>query len=136
MKYKKSFIFICLIICLFSIASVCASDVNETLVASEGQTVENIGMRYQESINSIEVEEIIASNDNTFVNLDNVTINQYEESVEIDVLENAVKTDKNFVYINTSTVASTWSHQEYLMLTNFLTCCMRIQLIAGMRLAA
>lgn len=113
MKYKKSFIFICLIICLFSIASVCASDVNETLVASEGQTVENIGMGYQESINSIEVEEIIASNGNTFVNLDNVTINQYEESVEIDVLENAVKTDKNFVYINTSTVASTWSHQEY-----------------------
>ena len=97
MKYKKSFMFVCLIICLFSIASVCASDVNETLVASEGQNVENIGMGYQESINSIEIEEIISSNDNTFVNLDNVTINQYEESVEIDVLENAVKTDTNFV---------------------------------------
>lgn len=35
MKYKKSFIFICLIICLFSIASVCASDVNETVVAND-----------------------------------------------------------------------------------------------------
>jgi len=37
MKYKKSLIFICLIICLFSFASVCASDVNETVVASENQ---------------------------------------------------------------------------------------------------
>ena len=48
MKYKKSLIFICLLICLFSIASVCASDVNETLVASEDQsdeliTIDDIG---------------------------------------------------------------------------------------------
>lgn len=35
MKYKKLFIFICFIICLFSIASVCASDVNQTVVASD-----------------------------------------------------------------------------------------------------
>lgn len=40
MKYKKSLLFICLIICLFSIASVCASEVNETLVASEDQSDE------------------------------------------------------------------------------------------------
>ena len=35
MKFKKIFIFICLIICLFSIASVCASDANQTAVASD-----------------------------------------------------------------------------------------------------
>ena len=38
MKYKKGFIFICLIICLFSIASVCASDVNEIEVVSDIQS--------------------------------------------------------------------------------------------------
>lgn len=35
MKYKRSLIFICLIISLFSIASVCASDVNQTVVAGD-----------------------------------------------------------------------------------------------------
>ena len=35
MEYKKLFIFICFIICLFSIASVCASDANQTVVTSE-----------------------------------------------------------------------------------------------------
>ena len=37
MKYKKSFLIICLIICIFSIASLCASDVNETVSVSENQ---------------------------------------------------------------------------------------------------
>ena len=37
MKFKKFLIFICLIICLFSIASVCASDINETIVTNEDQ---------------------------------------------------------------------------------------------------
>ena len=35
MKFKLGFIFICLIICLFSIASVCAGDVNEIVGANE-----------------------------------------------------------------------------------------------------
>lgn len=106
-------IFICLTICLFSIAGVCASDVNETVIASADQSGESIGMEYQECINSSEVEEIIASNDNTFVTLDDVDITQYEETVEIDVLEKAVRTEKNFIYINTSAVASDWSHRDY-----------------------
>ena len=38
MKYQKGLIFICLIICLFSIASVCASDVNEIVIASDDQS--------------------------------------------------------------------------------------------------
>ena len=38
MKYKKGLIFISLIICLFSIASVCASDVNKSVVANENIT--------------------------------------------------------------------------------------------------
>ena len=44
MKYKKGLVFICLLICLFSIASVCASDVNETVVASENQNDEEISV--------------------------------------------------------------------------------------------
>ena len=40
MKYKKGLIFICLIICLFSITSVVASDVNETVVASDNQNID------------------------------------------------------------------------------------------------
>ena len=40
MKYKKSLLIICLIICLFSITSVCASDVNETIMATEVQSGE------------------------------------------------------------------------------------------------
>ena len=44
MKYKKSLFFICLLICLFSIASVVASDVNETAVASENQNDEIISI--------------------------------------------------------------------------------------------
>ena len=35
MKYQNGLIFICFIICLFSIASVCASDANDTFVSSE-----------------------------------------------------------------------------------------------------
>ena len=40
MKYKKGLLFICLIICLFTIASVCASDVNETMVTSDDQNTD------------------------------------------------------------------------------------------------
>ena len=53
MKYKKSFIFICLIICLFSIVSVCASDVNETIVANECQKIGN----HDDELNSVENQE-------------------------------------------------------------------------------
>ena len=39
MKHKKSLLIICSIICLFSISSVCASDVNDTIVANSDGTV-------------------------------------------------------------------------------------------------
>ncbi|MEE1335367.1 hypothetical protein [Methanobrevibacter sp.] len=55
MKYKKGVIFICLIICLFSIASVCASDINETLVASENQNDEIIDVENQ-NVNVVDNE--------------------------------------------------------------------------------
>ena len=55
MKYKKGLIFICLITCLFSIASVVAGDVNETVVASEDQSSDLIEIENQD-------EEIVTVN--------------------------------------------------------------------------
>ena len=40
MKYKKGLLFICLVIFLFGIVSVCASDTNETVVANDDQSDE------------------------------------------------------------------------------------------------
>ena len=104
MKYKKGLIFICLVICLFSIASVCASDVNETVAASDGQNDKSIGT---------ECQEPIASNGDNIVNLGEISISQQDETLEIDVLENAVSFDKNTININTSVVAKDWSYNNY-----------------------
>ena len=60
MKYKKGWIFICLIIGLFSIASVCASDVNETAAASDDNHVE----LSQDSINDVIEDDNLKSNEN------------------------------------------------------------------------
>ena len=51
MKYKKGLIFICFIICLFSIAGVCASDANDTLVS--GEDIVSIKMAQSEEIGEI-----------------------------------------------------------------------------------
>ncbi len=59
MKYKKGFIFICLIICLFSIASVCASDINETSVASNDQSNDMLEIESQDELSHNNAEETI-----------------------------------------------------------------------------
>ena len=100
MKYKKSLIFICLIICLFSFASVCASDVNETVVASEDQrdvvSVEETNDEFLSVENDDQVIE--SSNDGidflsanpagTFTDLANEIVNATGE----------LKLSKNYVY--------------------------------------
>lgn len=60
MKYKKSLVFICLLICLFSIASVVASDVNETDLKSAEEKDIGIGLN---SINESDVFLNCANND-------------------------------------------------------------------------
>ena len=60
MKYKKVFIFICLIICLFSIASVCASDVNETALANDDQSDNVINVEDQDEIEEEVNDEILS----------------------------------------------------------------------------
>ena len=83
MKYKKGLVFICLIICLFSIASVCASDVNETVVANEDQSDEVI---------SVENEKIISINNDDIVSIEN---SEKINSSEWDKLNYNVANDEN-----------------------------------------
>lgn len=74
MGCKKGLIFICLIICLFSIVSVCASDVNETVVANDDQ----IGDEEVLAIEEQEVDEVgvtekndLSATTGTFTDLNN-----------------------------------------------------------------
>ena len=70
MKYKKSLIFICLILCLFSIASICASEVNETVIEEN-----------DEAINQLEINEHTESSN---VNNDwNLTISESQSTNNI-----------------------------------------------------
>lgn len=54
MKYKKGLIFICLIICLFSIASVCASDENATddVISQEMDIGEDLQITQEEELSA------------------------------------------------------------------------------------
>ena len=64
MKYKKGLLIICLIICLFSIASVCASEVNETDVASENQIEIDSGNDNVPAIDEQDVDEVGITEEN------------------------------------------------------------------------
>ena len=46
-------------------------------------------------------------------NIINVTLGYDDVTIEIDVLENAIRTDKNTIYIDNTKVAKDWSYQEY-----------------------
>ena len=72
MKYKKGLIFICLIICLFTIASVCAADVNETVVTNEDQSEEGVSVEDNDliEVGTTEENELSAST-GTFTDLAN-----------------------------------------------------------------
>ena len=78
MKCKKRFIFICLIICLFSIASVCASDANDISLASE------------------DAGQMELSIDNEIID-DNLKANEETVSAETD---SEILTDGQYTYSN------------------------------------
>ena len=46
-------------------------------------------------------------------NIINVTLGYDDVTIEIDVLENAIRTDKNIIYIDNTKVAKDWSFHEY-----------------------
>ena len=84
MKYKKGLVFICLIICLFSISGVCAGDVNDTAIASDdsGNILEESD---EEAISLIDDlnEEIISEETN---NNGNLELNEEQNLSEEDII--------------------------------------------------
>ena len=84
MKYKKGLLFICLIICLFSIASVVASDDNETVVASDDQNDELIEIENQKDVLSSNENETIMVSENQN---DELKSNYINEESNIGVTE-------------------------------------------------
>lgn len=103
MKYKKELIFICLIICLFSVASVCASDVNDTAINSDNtdQVIEetniddNLAIGEDDAIAQADNNEIISEKDDgTFTALQN-KINNAKKGSTI-TLENDYTYDEGF----------------------------------------
>ena len=84
MKFKKSFIFICLIICLFSISSICASDVNDTGLASENQISNEMTQENLIEIENQENDELSVQEDiRTFTELSN-KINSGAKEISLD----------------------------------------------------
>lgn len=59
MKFKRTLLIICIFICFFTIASVCAYDVNETAYGSEGTQIE---VSQNDNLESVELE-----NDNLYL---------------------------------------------------------------------
>ena len=89
MTFKKFLIFICLITVLFTVASVNASDVNETVMASEDQDNEVILAENQDSDKLSATEENkLSANTGTFTNLAN----------EIKKADNELNLTRDYVY--------------------------------------
>ena len=64
MKHKKIFLLICLVICVFSMASVCASEANDTAMASEDTGLE-LSADNEMDVDNLETnEETPATEDN------------------------------------------------------------------------
>lgn len=111
MKSKWGFIFICLLICLFSIASVCANEVNETVVANEDsiegimtvvtQNDEIISEENNNQIGSVDekIDFLSANSDGTFTDLANEIANADDE---LNLTKNYVYSvgDSNGIVIN------------------------------------
>lgn len=104
MKYKKGLLIICLIICLFSVASVCASEVNETDLSSDGQTEDIISTGDNtDKIGKIGNDELCTAPE-TFAILNNnivdLNVNETDNiNYQIDMIE-PISTSKNTVTIN------------------------------------
>ena len=80
MRFKKSLLIICLIICIFAVASVSATDVNDTAIASEdtdqmelstddGITEDNLQANNEETVSAETDSEILTDGQYTYSNL-------------------------------------------------------------------
>ena len=99
MEYKKSIIILILTIFLFSIASVCASDANDTAIASEDTTAIELSQNEeitttdetQKTIPTNDTEMLTANDEETTVTQNNLDTLSLEEKTYTD-LSNAVGT--------------------------------------------
>lgn len=85
MKYKKIYLFVCLLICVLSMASVCAGEANDTAMASEnsleiGQTTDDaISLDEDTGLASSDENEVLTADGLSFAQL-NTTINGNENN--------------------------------------------------------
>ena len=100
MNYKKSFLIICLIICLFSFASVCASNVNETIVASDEQSDDLIKLESQKIIST-------SSSNETDIGIEDNDLVAYKDSKIIK------KSDGNILKSNYDTSFTALNDKTY-----------------------
>ena len=118
MKFKKSLIFICLIICLFSVASVCASNVNETVAVSESQSDELLNIENQDvnDVNVAESEILTASSDDEVIATDDssdiLTVENNNESIACDDSSDVLTMENNNETLAV-TIPSTTTVQSY-----------------------
>lgn len=101
MKYKKILLCICIIACvLFSISSVMASDVNETVIANEDEQ-QAIQQTNDEIIDSNNKEEILSANNNLEEQISQTDNNILTYSVQVSSysdLVNKIEQAKNTNY--------------------------------------
>ena len=73
-RFKKLFLIICLLICLFSIATVVASDVNDTMVANNNQN---------DNLIEIENDEISVERNNEFIGFNDFENDSFRDNLDI-----------------------------------------------------
>ena len=106
MEFKKIFIFICLIICLFSIASVCASDVNQTVVSSD---------EINQELNLCDADELSVSSE---MNLDDSIKTSSDVNVSLSLNDNDEVGDaKESTTIVASDFTTTYDKSDFLKVT-------------------
>lgn len=123
MRYKKGLIFICLLICLFSVTCVCASDVNETVVASENQSDELLNVENQDvcEVNATESEVLSANSDDEVIaacddNSDVLTVENNNETLAVSIPSSS--TVQGFTNYKTFTLGTVKLPIKYIKFAN------------------
>ena len=120
MKYKKGFIFICLIVCLFSIASACAGDLNETVIGDDDQNDDLIQIDNPEDNEDVGDElsssddEIESASEYNFVENHDIVVNASDTVVyQVKLVDND---NKPYSY---NKVTFTFNNEDYIAKTDY-----------------
>ena len=100
MKYTKSITMLVLAIFIFTAASVCASDVNNTIVANEDNTVLELPQTDADEIASAKENEMTGQEENVeLISEGNVgTFTELQENISHATANSTLKLDKNYEY--------------------------------------